>query len=80
MIDDIKKLPIGELQKKEKQLKGITGLYIGIMIVGLAAFLYLGITEKRFPGGLVVVLAMTAILPVNFKNIKLLREEINSRN
>jgi len=29
MIEDIKKLPINELQKKEKQLKGITGFYIG---------------------------------------------------
>jgi Mg2+/citrate symporter len=79
MNDDYKKLSIDELQKKEKQLKGITGFLIGIMIVGLSASIYLGITEKRFPGGLVVVLGMAAMLPINFKNIKNLREEINSR-
>jgi hypothetical protein len=79
MKEDLKRLSIEELQKKEKQLKGITAFFIGILIVGLAASLYLAITEKKFTGGLVAVLALAAILPMNIKNIKILRQEINSR-
>jgi hypothetical protein len=79
MKEDLKKLSTEELEKKEKQLKGITAFFIGILIVGLAASLYLAITEKKFTGGLVAVLALVAILPMNFKNIKILRDEINLR-
>jgi hypothetical protein len=79
MKEDLKKLSTEELEKKEKQLKGITAFFIGTLIVGLAASLYLAITEKKFTGGLVAVLALAAILPMNFKNIKILRDEINLR-
>ncbi len=79
MKEDLKRLSIEELKKKEKQLKVITAFFIGILIVGLAASLYLTVTEKKFTGGLVAVLALAAILPMNFKNIKILRDEINSR-
>jgi hypothetical protein len=79
MKEDLKRLSSEELHKKEKQLKGITAFFIGILIVGLAASLYLAITEKKFTGGLVAVLALAAILPMNFKNIKILQEEIKSR-
>jgi len=79
MKEDLKKLATEELEKKEKQLKGLTAFFIGILIVGLAASLYLAVTEKKFTGGLVAVLALAAILPMNFKNIKILRDEINLR-
>jgi hypothetical protein len=77
--EDLKKLSTGELKKKETQLKGITAFLIGIMIVGLAASVYLIITTKKFTGGLVISLSMAAILFTNYKNLKTLREEIKSR-
>lgn len=43
------------------------------------ASLYLAYTQKKFTGGLVAVLALCAILPINLKNIKAIREEINLR-
>ena len=79
MKEDLKKLSTEELEEKEKHLKVITGFFVGLLIAGLAASLYLAITEKKFIGGLVAVLALAAVLPMNFKNIKILQEEIKSR-
>jgi hypothetical protein len=79
MKEDLKKLSIEELRKKEKQLKGLVGFFIGIGIVGFGAFLYLIFTTRKFNAGIVALLALVPVVSMQIKSIKTIRDEISSR-
>ncbi len=79
MKKDLKKLSIAELQKMEKQTKGFVGFFVGIGIVGLAAFLYLFLTTKKFNAGIVAILALIPVTQSQLKKIKVIQEEIGMR-
>jgi len=68
-----------QLQKQVKNLKFATGLLAGILFVLLIVTLYISISEKRFHPLLVSPVALSAIIPINFKRIKDITIEIERR-
>lgn len=77
---ELKDLPTEELLKKEKSLKTIVGMFIGILLILLVASIYLAITDGKFNASIVVALALITVLMANIGNLKNIRKEINSRN
>jgi hypothetical protein len=77
--EELQNISTEELIKKEKQLKGIVGFFIGILIVGIAAGIYLSIVKKKFATSLVAIFGLLVFIPMNIANIKAIRKEINMR-
>jgi len=74
-----KKLSTEELIKKEKTLTFTNGVTIGIVFFLFVTTIYSSIQNKKFDPLLVVAIACAAIIPINFKNIKAMKEEISRR-
>lgn len=69
-----------ELEKQLKNLKFATGLLAGILIVLFGVTIYKSITEQRFHPLLVSPIALSAIIPINLKRMRNIRQEIDQRN
>ncbi len=80
MQEDLKNTPTEELLKKEKALKWILGVMTGFAIVIYVAAIFLTVKGGRNVTTLIICgLAITILLPMQRKNIKAIREEINRR-
>ncbi|GEM_PF-2610132 len=55
-------------------------MFIGILIILLAASIYLAIKDGKFTASLVVGLALITVLMANIGSMKSIRKEINSRS
>lgn len=70
---------LAELEKEYKQLKKGTSIFIGLLIVLFIATIYNAISNRSFDPLLIVPIVLSAILPANFKKMKSLKDEIESR-
>ena len=69
-----------QLQKQVKNLKFATGLLAGLLIVLLIATLYISVSEKRFHPLLITPLALSIVIPLNYKRARDINNEIDRRN
>ncbi|WP_373060512.1 hypothetical protein [Zunongwangia sp. H14] len=68
-------LSFEELKKKQTSIKTITWMLTIVLIGSLGFFIYISI-QDGFTPLLAVPFALSAILPINFKNLKKLKTEI----
>lgn len=80
MQQDLKNTPTEELLKKEKTLKTLTGILTGFAVVYLLIALYFLLKGGKNTTTLFIcLLPIVILLPMQYKNLKSLREEINRR-
>ena len=77
---DYSKWTIEKLEKQLKSLKFATGLLAGLLIVLLGATIYSSIIDKEFKPLLITPIALSVIIPINFKRMKEMKQEIETRN
>ena len=77
--DDLSKLTEEQLVKREKTLRFTVGLLMGILIVLLIVAIFISVRDKSFNPALITPVALAAILPISFKKIKEIREELERR-
>lgn len=75
---ELSKLSLEELKQKKRAIKIVTWILAIGLIVDLGFFIFISIKDGFTPL-LAVPFALSAILPANFKNIKILTNEIESR-
>lgn len=75
---ELSALSTEELQKKEKALKGLTGMLGGALVVLFGLYLYITI-QKGFTPLLILPFALMPILIVNIKNIQNIKKELEKR-
>ena len=68
-----------KLQKQLKSLKFATGLLAGLLIVLLVVTLYLSVKDNEIKPLLITPIALSVIIPINFKRMKEMKQEIASR-
>ncbi len=74
-----KNLTTEQLIQKAKGLKIVTGMLAGILTALFVLTLYNSITNNTFDPLLVTAIALSAILPINYMQIKNMQKEIKSR-
>jgi uncharacterized membrane protein YgaE (UPF0421/DUF939 family) len=80
MQEDLKNTPTEELLKKEKTLKLIAAMMVGFVITIFGGAIFFALKGGKGATTLIICgLAIAIILPMQFKNLKALREEINRR-
>ena len=77
---DYSKWSTAQLEKQHKTLKFATGLLAGLLIVLLLATIYISYRDKQLNPLLITPIALSVIIPLNFKRLKDIREEIERRN
>ncbi|MEW7292216.1 redox-active disulfide protein 2 [Aquimarina sp. 2304DJ70-9] len=77
--EDLKKLSTEELLKKSTALKTVTSLLAGVLIVLLGVTVFNSIKTKTLDMLLVIPIALSTILFINYKQIKDIKTEIKSR-
>ena len=75
---ELSNLSFEELQHKKTSIKTLTWMLTIVLIGSLGFFIFMSIKDGLTPL-LAVPFALSAILPSNFKNIKILTQEIESR-
>lgn len=76
---DYSKWTTEKLQKQLKALRFATGLLAGLLIVLLGATLYSSFRESEINPLLVTPIALSVIIPINFKRMKEMKAEIEDR-
>lgn len=80
MQEDLKNIPTEELVKKEKSLKFVTAMMLGFAIAIYGGAIFLTIQGGKNVTTIIICgLVITILLPMQYKNLKALREEINRR-
>lgn len=77
--DEMKTLSAEELKKKYRELRGITYFLSVIVVLGIVAGIYLSITNRQLEYSVLALIPMGLILLQNFKKMKAMRTEIDSR-
>ena len=77
---DYSKWTTEKLQKQIKSLRFATGLLAGLLIVLLGTTVFISFRDQQISPLLVTPIALSAIIPINFKRIKELKQEIETRN
>ncbi|GAA4275167.1 hypothetical protein U6A24_17510 [Aquimarina gracilis] len=77
--EELQDLTIEELKKKETSLKMLTGLLAGILFVLFVVTIYTSVKNKEFDPMLITAIALSAIIPLNYKQIKQIKAEIKQR-
>ncbi|MBZ9629701.1 hypothetical protein LB465_02835 [Salegentibacter sp. LM13S] len=75
---EISDLSLEELKNKHTSIKTITWMLTVVLIGSLGLFIFISIKDGLTPL-IAVPFALSAILPINFKNLKILRAELESR-
>lgn len=75
---ELSNLSIEELKQKKASIKTLTLMLTIFLIGSLGFFIFISIKDGFTPL-LAVPFALSAILPLNFKNIKIMAQEIESR-
>jgi len=76
---DMKNKTIEQLKKEYKVLKSGTNFFAGILIVLFIVTIYNSFSQKSFDPLLAMAFAFSAILPMNYKKMKTIKTEIDSR-
>ncbi|OBS12354.1 redox-active disulfide protein 2 [Elizabethkingia miricola] len=76
--ENLSELSTDDLRKKEKVTKLITSVFIGLLTLLFVLSIYITI-KKGFTPLFVVALALFPIVTLNLKNLKNIRNEIDSR-
>lgn len=76
---ELSSLSIEELKKKKTAIKTVSYMLSIVLIGSLAFFIFISIRDGVTPL-IAVPFALSAILPMNFKNLKSIKREIESRN
>ncbi|GHA31772.1 hypothetical protein GCM10007103_11770 [Salinimicrobium marinum] len=76
---ELSSLSIEELKKKKTAIKTVSYMLSIVLIGSLAFFIFISIRDGATPL-IAVPFALSAILPMNFKNLKSIKREIESRN
>ena len=74
--EEIKKLSIAELEKKESSLKLSTGFLTGILMVLFIVVLYGMIEDKKFDVMLIVPIALSTICVRNYGILRNIQSEL----
>lgn len=74
----LSELSTQDLINKEKSLKLLTGMLIGMLFALFVLSLYLTVT-KEFSPLLIMPFALLPIVVINFSTIKNIKKELNSR-
>ena len=77
--NNLKNKTTERLQSDLKGLKIVTGALAGILIVLFAMTLYNSITKKEFDPLMIVAISLSAILPLQFSNMKKIGTELKTR-
>ena len=77
---DYSKWTTEKLEKQLKALKFATGLLAGLLIVLLGVTIYSSFRDSEFNPLLVTPIALSVIIPFNYKIMKEIRQEIESRS
>ena len=77
---DYSKWSTAQLEKQHKSLEFATGLLAGLLIVLLLATIYISYRDKQLNPLLITPIALSVIIPLNFKRIKDIQAEIERRN
>lgn len=79
---NLKEKPTEKLEKELKSLQTGTGILTGLLLVLFAACIY-GLIKNNesgtFSSLIVVPIALSAMIPVNYKKIKKIESELESR-
>ncbi|WP_075327351.1 MULTISPECIES: hypothetical protein [unclassified Salegentibacter] len=75
---ELPNLSFEELKQKRTSIKTLTWMLTIVLIGSLGFFIFISIKDGLTPL-LAVPFALSAILPLNFKNIRILTKEIESR-
>ena len=76
---DYSKWSTEKLQKQLKALRFATGLLAGLLIVLLGTVIFISFKDKEINPLLVTPIALSAIIPLNYKRMKEMRQEIEIR-
>ena len=76
---ELKDMSLDDLQKAEKSLKFTVRLLIVFWTAWLLASIYLSVYKGKLDTTLFVCLAFSALMPINWSNLKKIRAEIASR-
>ena len=75
---ELSNLSFEELKQKKTSIKTVTWMLTLVLIGSLGFFIFISVKDGFTPL-IAVPLTLSAILPPNFKNIKILAKEIESR-
>lgn len=75
---DLSNLSFEELNQKKTSVKTVAWMLTIVLIGSLGFFIFISI-QDGFTPLIAVPFALSAILPANFKNIKILAKEMESR-
>lgn len=78
--DELKTVSTEDLNKKYRELRSITYFLTSVVVLGMAASIYLSITGKKLEYSVLALIPMALILMQNFKKMKVFKAELNSRN
>ena len=76
---DYSKWTTEKLQKQLKGLKFATGLLAGLLLVLLGVTLYSSFRNSEINPLLITPIALSVIIPINFKRMKEMKQEIEER-
>ncbi|GAB5554471.1 MAG: hypothetical protein Sapg2KO_40620 [Saprospiraceae bacterium] len=80
---DLKEKTTEKLEKELKDLQAGTGILTGLLIVLFVACIY-GLIKNNESGTytslIIVPIALSAIIPANYKKIRKIKSELESRN
>ena len=76
--NELSNLSLEELKQKKTSIKTVTWMLTIVLIGSLGFFIFISIKDGFTPL-IAVPFALSAILPLNFKNIKILTKEIELR-
>ena len=76
---DYSKWTTEKLEKQLKALRFATGLLAGLLIVLLGVTIYSSIRDAEFNPLLITPIALSVIIPINYKRMKEMRMEIEKR-
>ncbi|MEM7381314.1 MAG: hypothetical protein AAF361_08980, partial [Bacteroidota bacterium] len=77
--EKLEKLSTEELIKRSKQLKTITSLLAGILIVLFGLTAYNTYSEGKFDPLMITALALAAMIPINLKQVKEMKRILEQR-
>lgn len=74
--EDLEKISTEELLKRQKTIKVISGVMVGLLLVLLVAAISTSKEPARATPLIVIVLALSAVLLPNYTNLQVIKSEL----